>query len=155
MLAEPGNRKRRTILVPLLIALVILASFLVYAILYQSDQAPPGPSVAIDVGLLVTVLVCVCIGFWLTYAANNWKRGVLLFAGLICASGIFFLFSFLGVGLVGFEISYPAAYNNICLAGRFMLVIAIILGFTAFLALILILHSLEIAEARARLQESR
>jgi threonine/homoserine/homoserine lactone efflux protein len=90
-----------------------------------------------------------------TLAANDWKRGVLLFAGLICASGMFFLLSFLGVGLLGVEISYPAAYNNIYLAGRFMLVIAIILGLTAIPALILILHSLEVGEARGRLQESR
>jgi len=156
VLAEPGNKKRRTIFARLLVVLVILASFLVYTILYQSDQVPPGPgpSVAIDAGLLVTVLVCVYIGFWLTYGANNWKRRVLLFAGLICASGMFFLLSLLGVGLTGLEISYPAAYNNIYLAGRFMLVLAIILGLMAVLALILIVHWLEVAEARKRIQES-
>jgi hypothetical protein len=159
VLAEPGNRKRRTIFVRLSVVLVILASFLVYVVLLQSGQVPPGPgpSVAIDVGLLVTVVLCVSISFWVTFAgeAKDWKRGALLFAGLICASGMFFLLSFLGMGLVGFEISYPAAYNNIYLAGRFMLVIAIILGLAAVLALVLSLHSFEVAEARARLQQSR
>jgi len=158
VLAEPGNRKRRTIFVRLLVVLVILASLLVYTILYQSGQVPPGPgpSVAIDVGLSVTVLMCACISFWVTFSgkAKDWKRGVLLFAGLICASGMFFLLSFLGVGLTGLEISYPAAYNNIYLAGRFMLVIAIILGLMAILALILIVHSFEVAEGRARILES-
>lgn len=159
MLAEPGNRKRRTIFIIMLIILVILASFLVYTVLLQSGQVPPGPgpSVAIDVGLLVTVVLCVSISFWVTFAgkAKHWKRGALLFVGLICASGMFFLLSFLGVGLMGFEVSYPAAYDNIYLAGRFMLVIAIILGLAAILAFILILDSLEVAEAHVRLQGSR
>jgi len=100
--------------------------------------------------------MCACISFSVTFIgkAKDWKRGVLLFAGLICASGMFFRLSFLGVGLTGLEISYPAAYNNICLAGRFMLVIAIVLGFMAILAVILIVDSLEVAEAGTRVQES-
>jgi hypothetical protein len=66
---------------------------------------------------------------------------------------MFFLLSFLGVGLTGLEISYPTAYYNIYLAGRFMLVIAIVLGFMAIPAVILTVHSLEVAEACELIQE--
>jgi hypothetical protein len=51
--------------------------------------------------------------------------------------------------------AYPATFYNMSMAAWFLFAIAIILGVAAFLALILILDSLEVAEARARLQESK
>jgi len=148
-LAEPRNEKRRTIFVRMSIILIILASFLVYTVVSQSAQAPPGPgpSVVTDVGLLITVILCVSISFWLTFAgkeAKDWKKGALLFVGLICGS---VMFGFLSL-LVFFDgasqeqwlqyYGYLATIDNISAAWNFLFAIAIILAVAAFLALILI-----------------
>ena len=136
--------KRRTILI-LFAALFVIAFFLLYAILSESAQAPPGPgpSVATDVGLLITVVLCISIGFWISFAdreAKNWKEGAWLIVGLIFGSAVFFL---LGVGetigLMGVELSYPATFNNLSIAGDFLGAIAAILGLAAVLAFILII----------------
>jgi hypothetical protein len=163
-LTEPRNEERRTTFLRLLILLIILASFLVYAVLSQSAEAPPGPvpSVVTDVGLLITVILCVSISFWLTFAGNEaqgWKRGAWLFVGLICGAAWFLLLTLLaGLGAAGSSgwldaNGYTATIYNMSMAVWFMFGIAIILGVAAFLALVLILDSLEVAEAQARLQK--
>jgi uncharacterized membrane protein len=140
---------------------VILAFFLLYTIVSQSWQAPPGlgPSVATDVGLLVTVVLCVSIGFWMSFAdkeAKNWKRALLV-VGLIFGSVVFL---FLGVGetfgLMGVELSYPATFNNLSMAGDFLLAIAAILGLGAVLAFILILDKyVAKADLKAEMERHR
>ena len=157
--------KRRTILM-LFTVLMVLAFFLLYTVVSQSAQVPPGPgpSVATDIGLLITVILCVSISFWLTFTckeAKGWKNGALLFVGLICGSVMFgFLSLLVFFGGASQEQwlqynGYLATFNNISMAWNFLFAIAIILAVAAFLALILILDSLEVAKARARLQESR
>ena len=138
---------------------MVLAFFLLYVVELQSAQVPPGPgpSVAADVGLLITVILCVSFSFWFTFTGKegeNWEKGVLV-VGLIFAS-VVFGFSGIGetFGLMGTETSYPAAFNNLSIAGDFLLTIAVILGLAAVLALILLLVSLDVARARARLQEN-
>lgn len=163
-MTEPRKEERRTILVRTLILLIILASFLVYAILSQSGGPPsPGPSVVTDAGLLITVILCVFISFWVTFAgqeAKGWKKGAWLFVGLICGSVMFGFLSllvfFAEAGLDGpyWSQAYPATFYDMSMAWHFLFAIAIILAVAAFLALILILDSLEAAEARAHLQES-
>ena len=115
---------------------------------------------ATDVGLLITVILCVSISFWVTFAgkeAKNWKEGAWLFVGLICGSAIFFFLAASETfALVGPpEGQESATFNNLVLAGDFLGIIAVILGLAAILAFILILDSILVAEARARLQESR
>ena len=166
---EPRNERRRTFFVRTLIMLIILASLLVYTILSQSAQATqsppgPGPSVANDVGLLITVILSVSIGFWLTFTGKErqgWKKGAWLFIGLICGSAAFLFLDFLfGFGEAGLELwlqvnGYTATIANINMAAWFLFAITIILGIAAFLALFLVVDSLEAAEARDHLQKSR
>jgi hypothetical protein len=144
----------------LFIALMVLAFFLNYIVGSQSAQVPPGPgpSVAADIGLLITVILCVSFSFWLTFIGKEgetWEKAVLV-VGLVFASVGFWV---LGVGetfgLMGVEMSYPAAFNNLSIAGDFLLATAAILGLAAVLAFILLLASLDVGKARARLQESR
>jgi hypothetical protein len=145
-------------------ALMVLAFFLLCTVVSQSAQAPPGPSVATDIGLLITVILCVSISFWLTFTgieAKDWTKGASLFAGLICSSVMFGFLSFF-VSFGGFireqwllYEGYSAAFENISMAAKFLFATATILAVAAFLALILILDSHLIAEARARLQERR
>jgi hypothetical protein len=119
--------------------------------------------VVTDVGLLITVILCVSISFWVTFTgkeAKGWKKGAWLFVGLLCGAATFL---FLGL-LVGFAEAgldgpywlqaYPTTFHNMFIAAWFLFAIAIMLGIAAFLALILIVDSLEAGEARARLQES-
>lgn len=144
-------------------ALMALAFFLLYTVISQLLQAPPGPgpSVATDVGLLITVIICVYIGFRMTFVgkdAKNWKKALLI-VGLICGSVVFFFLNLLvcldEAGLTGAGERDPATLNSISMAGDFLGIIAAILGVAAILAFILILDSLEVAKARARLQQSR
>jgi hypothetical protein len=120
--------------------------------------------VATDIGLLITVILCVSISFWLTFKgkeAHGWKKGAWLFVGLICGSAVFLFLSFLvflaEAGLDGpyWSQAYPTTFYNMSMAWHFLFAIAIILGIATFLALILILDLLETAEARARLKENR
>jgi hypothetical protein len=136
-------------------ALMALAFFLLYTVLSQLLQAPPGPgpSVATDVGLLTTIILCVYIGFRMTFVgkeAKNWKKALPV-VGLICGSVVFF---FLGLlvffdyaGLTGAGERDPSTLNNISMAGDFLFIIAVILGLAAILKVILILDSVEVAEA--------
>jgi len=139
---------------------MVLAFFQLYVVESKSAQVPPGPgpSVVADVGLLITVILCVSFSFWFTFTGKeeeNWEKGVLV-VGLFFASVVF---GFSGVGetfgLMGVEMSYPAAFNNLSIAGDFLLIIAAILGLAAIIAFILLLVSLDVARARARLQECR
>lgn len=156
--AAGGTSERRTILI-LFTTLMVLAFLLLYTILSQSAQVPPGPgpSVATDVGLLITVVLCVSISFWMTFAdkkAKNWKKALLV-VGLIYGSVVFF---FLGVretfGLMGVKQGYPAAFNNLSVAGFFLVVIAAILGLAAILTVILILDKY-VAEADIKAETER
>jgi hypothetical protein len=151
---------------------MVLAFFLLYTVLMtnrvfflptwsQAAQAPPGLSMATDIGLLITIILCVSISFWLTFTgieAKDWTKGALLFAGLICGSVMFgyltLAFTF-GAAAYQPRYEYSAAFEKVSMAGFFLFVITIILAVAAFLALILILDSYLIAEARGRLQESR
>ena len=165
--------ERRTILV-LFSALMVLAFFLLCTVLMtnrvfflptwsQAAQAPPWLSVASDIGLLITVILCVSIGFWLTFAGIETKvleKGPLLFVGLLCGLVMFgyltFAFAF---GAAAYSqvahYQYSAVYEKVSMTGFFLFVITIILAVAAVLALILVLDSHLIAEARARLRESR
>lgn len=165
--------ERRTVL-KLFAALLVLAFFLLCTVLMmngvfflphwsQAEQAPPVLSVGADIGLLVTVILCVSIGFWLTFAgieAKDLEKGPLLLVGLICGLVMFgyltFAFAF---GAATYSqvahYQYSAAYEKVSMTGFFLFVITIILAVAAFLALILIVDSHEVVEARTRLQESR
>jgi hypothetical protein len=110
--------------------------------------------VATDTGLLITVILCVSISFWVTFAdkeAKNWKRGAPLIVGFICASVVCW---FLGVGetfgLMGVEMAHPATFNNLSIAGDFLYAIAAILGLSAVLAVILILDQAEIERVKGK-----
>lgn len=134
--------ERRMILM-LFTALMVLGFFLLYVILSQSAEVPqgPGPSIAIDTGLLVVAVLCVSIGLWVTFSDKETqkRKKALLIVGLICGSVLFWFLS-VGetLGLVGVEMAHPAAFNNLAIAGHFLFAIAIIMGLAAFLALILI-----------------
>jgi hypothetical protein len=144
-------------------ALMVLIFLLFITVVSQSLQAPPVLNVATDIGLLITVILCVSISFWLTFTGIEAKvseKGPLLFVGLICGSVMFgywtlrFVFGAAAYSQVA-HYQYSAAFENISMTGAFLFVITIILAVAAFLALILIVDSREVAEARARLQESR
>ena len=124
-------------------ALSVLAFFLLYVIISQSLQNPPGsgPSLITDMALLVTVILVVAFSFWMVFGnkgSQRWWKQVVLVIGLICSSVVFWLLSFLPVGLEGIKQSSPSTFDNIALAGKFMLIIALMLGVAAILALILI-----------------
>jgi hypothetical protein len=139
---------------------MVLAFSLVYAILLQSAQGPPGPgpSVATDIGLLVTVILCVYIGFRVMFAgkeAKSWKKGAWFIFGLICCSVLLGFLSFAvfvdGASLGPYWLqAYPATVNNISMAWHFLLVIAVILGLAAVLALILILDQAEMERVKRK-----
>jgi hypothetical protein len=134
--------KRRTILVSGF-ALVVLAFFLLDTITSESmENSGVGPSVVTDVALLITVVLCVLIGFWVSFVdkkVENWK-GVFLVVGLIFGSMVF-LFSTIAesVGLPVDQLYYPDLYDNLIMAGDFLFAIAVILGLSAIAAVILIL----------------
>ena len=138
---------------------MVLAFFLLYTITSQSMEAPPGlgPSVVADVRLLITVVLCVSIGFWMSFAdkeAKNWKRALLV-VGLIFGSMVF-LFStiFETFGLMVDQVWYPAVYDNLIMAGDFLFAIAVILGLAAILAVTLILDKY-VAEADLKAEMER
>lgn len=150
--------KRRTILM-LFTALIVLAFFLLYTVLSQSAQGPPGPgpSVVTDVGLLITIILCASISFWMMFTdkeANNSKKALLV-VGLICGSVVFGFLSFAvfvdGASLGPYWLqAYPAAFNNISMAWHFLFAIAVILGLAAILAVILILDKSEIERVKRK-----
>jgi hypothetical protein len=129
----------------------------------QAEQAPPVLSLATDIGLLITIILCVSISFWLTFAgieAKDLEKGPLLFVGLVCGTVMFGYLTFaFALGAAAYSqvahYQYSAVHEKVSMAGFFLFVITVILAVAAFLALILILDSREIAEARARLQERR
>ncbi len=155
-------------------ALLVLAFFLLCIVLMmngvfflphwsQAEQAPPVLSLVADIGLLITIILCVSSGFWLTFAGTEGKvlgKGPLLLVGLICGLVMFgyltFAFAF---GAAAYSqiahYQYSAMYEKRSTAVFFLFVITIILAVAAVLALILVLDSHLIAEARARLRESR
>jgi hypothetical protein len=150
--------ERRTILV-LITILAVLAFFLLYTVISQSMQGPPGPgpSVATDVGLLITVVLCVSISLWATFAdkeAKNWIGKALFVFGLICSSVLFWFLSWLPVGLIGPYQGYPAAFDNVSTAGHFMLLLALILGLAAILAFILTLDNVLILYETPSVQQN-
>jgi hypothetical protein len=106
--------------------------------------APPGlgPSVVTDVGLLLTVVLCVFIGFWMSFAdkeAKNWKRAWLV-VGLIFGSMVFLFSTFVVTfNLMAVKLWYPAIYDNLMMTGDFLFATAVILGLGAILAVIVIL----------------
>jgi hypothetical protein len=146
--------KRRRILM-LFSALVVLALLLLYAVLLQSAEAPLGLelSVATDVGFLITVVLCISIGFWLTFEgerAKNWKKAGRLVVGLICGSVVLW---FLGVGET-IETGFPAPLNSLSIAADFLFATAVIMGLAAIVAFILILDK-HFAEADIKAEAER
>jgi len=138
--------------------LVVLAFFLFYLVYISSVGQGTGPSVATDVGLLITVILCVSISFWTTFAEKepkDWSTKALLIVGLICGSVTSWV-SGIGetFGRMGTEISYPAIYNNLSIAGDFLGTIAAILGLAAVLAFILILDE-HVAKADIKAEMDR
>ena len=134
--------KRRTILISGF-ALMFLALFLLATIISESTGAQgDGPSVLIDAALLITVVLCVFIGFWMSFVdekVEKWK-GVFLVFGLIFGLMVFLL-STIGESLAvpATQQYFPALYDNLVMAGAFLFSIAVILGLSAIVAVILIL----------------
>lgn len=119
---------------------MVLAFFLLYVVVLQSVQGAPGPSVATSAGLLITVVLCVYIGFSMAFAdkrTKNWKKALLV-VGLICGSAALFYLG-LVVLISGGILAFNAPLNNTIIAGYFLYAIAAIQGLAGILALILTL----------------
>jgi hypothetical protein len=123
---------------------MVLALFLLGTITSESTGASgDGPSVLIDAALLITVVLCVFIGFWVSFVdekVEKWK-GVSLVFGLIFGSMVFLLSTFAEELEAGppTRLYYPALYDNLIMAGDFLSATAAILGLSAIVAVILIL----------------
>jgi uncharacterized membrane protein len=123
---------------------MVLALFLLGTITSESTGASGnGPSVLIDATLLTTVVLCVFIGFWMSFVdekVEKWK-GVSLVFGLIFGSMVFLLSAASAMIEAGPATRqyYPALYDNLIMAGDFLFATAAILGLSAIVAVILIL----------------
>jgi uncharacterized membrane protein len=123
---------------------MVLAVFLLGTITLESTGASgDGPSVLIDAALLITVVLCVFIGFWVSFVdekVEKWK-GVCLVFGLIFGSMVFLLSAASAMIEAGpaTQQYYPALYDNLIMEGDFVFAIAVILGLSAIVAVILIL----------------
>ena len=92
---------------------------------------------ATGVGLLIAVVLCVSISFWMAFAHEGEKNPIkgLLVVGLIWGSVVFF---FLALGeILGRGVRPPDSSPPII--GTFLFAITLILGLAAILAVILIL----------------
>ncbi|MGA2769131.1 MAG: hypothetical protein ABSF24_12570 [Candidatus Bathyarchaeia archaeon] len=138
-------KRRLAILARLLvIALVILALFLVYSAVswvYVSSA----PTVTTGAELLITVILCLSVSLWAAFVdkeANRWE-GVLVFVGLFFGS-LLFLYSYVSES---FSLDWmmmtqqtPASINSVSIVVDCLLAITIILALAAIAVFILVLR---------------
>lgn len=140
--------KRRLVILSrvLVIALVILALFLVYWLYleYRYNGAGDfGPTVTTGIGLLIAVVLFVSISFWIAFAdreVKSWERNLLLvgmISGLLLFLFLGFIFALdLSMSMPGWRDANPTAVNNLSITTDLMLIIAAIL-FAGILGFIL------------------
>jgi len=124
----------------IIVGLAVVAFFLVYPFLPGQNigAAAYELSVTVDLELLATVILCVSVSLWVTFAdkeAKDWER-LLLLTGLIGGS----LFSwFLGwtftvaLGSPGWRDTNPDAAQNLTVSAWYMFIIGLILALAAII----------------------
>jgi hypothetical protein len=126
------------------IALAILALFLVISLLSESNT-DTGPNAATAVGLSVTVMICVSLGSWATLTGETTHKTLLL-GSLILGSALFFsLYLVIGLNLETGDRAWldyhPLAVYNLTVTTISMLALASILAVEAIAVLIHIVRT--------------
>jgi hypothetical protein len=149
MRAQDGIMKRKSevILRISVVALVIIALFLVISLLSELNT-DIGPNLAIVVGLLVTVLICVSLDSWVALAGETTHKTSLLIS-LLLGSGLFLLLSFvfgleLDISSPAWREYHPSAVHNLSVTTNCLFALASILAVEAIAVLI------SIARARGK-----
>jgi hypothetical protein len=132
------KRRSAIFLRMIIVGLVILASFLVYPLL-PGQNIGAGSSVTADVDLLATVILCVSVSLWVTFAdkeAKGWER-LLLLVGLAGGSLLFWFLSWsfkvdLDVS-PGWTQTNPTAAKNLSVSAEYMFIIGLILALAAII----------------------
>jgi hypothetical protein len=138
------KRKSEGILRISVIALAIIALFLVILLLSELNT-DTGPNLAIVVGLLVTVIICVSLGSWAALRDETTHKTLLL-VSLLLGSGLFLLLSFvfgleLGISSPAWREYHPSAVYNLSVTTNCLFALTSILAVEAIAVLISIVRA--------------